>query len=115
MGRHLLPILDREGFHHGFKDRSIFCHPWRDVVDLTYGDDNYLDDEEDEVTWATYTINTRFDCKDLEWVPTDHDGDHIGYLGMPMSMDSERTFLEMYVKFLRRKVALEVHQSKMFL
>ena len=60
-------------------------------------DDNYLDGEdlEDEVTWATDAINKCFDCKDLEWVPTD--GDPIDYLGMLISMDSERTFLEMYV------------------
>ena len=58
-------------------------------------DDNYLDGEEDEITWTSDTINKRFDCKDLEWVPTD--GEPIDYLGMLMSVDSERTFLEMYV------------------
>ena len=42
----------------------------------------------------TLSDNKRFDCKDLDWVPTD--GVHIDYLGMLMSMDSERTFLEMY-------------------
>ena len=60
-------------------------------------DDNYLDGEEAEVTWATYTdtINERVDCKDLDWVTMD--AVTIDYLGMLMSMDSERTFLEMCV------------------
>ena len=53
--------------------------------------DNYVDGEEAEIAWATDTINERFDCKDLDWVPMD--GVPIDYLGMLMSMDS---FLEMY-------------------
>ena len=47
------PYLESKGFRRGFNARSIFYHPVRDVVDLTYVDDNYLDGEEDEVTWAT--------------------------------------------------------------
>ena len=56
-----------------------------------------MDGEEDEINWATDTINERFDCKDLEWIPTN--GEPIDYLGirMLMSIDSERTFLEIYV------------------
>ena len=58
-------------------------------------DDDHLDAEEAELAWASDTINERFNCKDLDWVPMD--GIPIDYLGMLMSMDSERTFLEMYV------------------
>lgn len=58
-------------------------------------DDNYLDGEEDDIKWTVNNVGERFDCKDLEWVPTD--GTPIDYLGMLMSMDSERTYLEMYV------------------
>ena len=86
--------LESEGFRRGFNDRSIFWHPEHDVGDLTYVNNNYLDGEEDEVTWATDTINKHFNCKDLEWVPMD--GVPIDYLGMLKSMDSERKFLEMY-------------------
>ena len=51
--------LESEGFRRGFNDRSIFWHPEHDVGDLTYVNNNYLDGEEDEVTWATDTINKR--------------------------------------------------------
>ena len=47
------PYLESGVFHRGFNDRSISWHPERDIVDLTYVDDNYLDGEEAEVTWAT--------------------------------------------------------------
>ena len=57
------PHLESEGFCRGFNDRSIFYHPERDVCDLTYVDDSYLDGEEDEITWATGTIHDRFHCK----------------------------------------------------
>ena len=53
--------------------------------------DNYLDAEESDITWMTDCINGRFGCTDLEWVPTDSES--IDYLGMPMSMDSEHTYL----------------------
>ena len=99
------PYLESESFVRGYNDRSIFWHPERDVVDLTYVDDNCLDGEEAEVAWATDTINERFDCKDLDWVPMD--GVPIDYLGMLMSMDSERTFLEMYV-YIQVNNALEI-------
>ena len=50
------PYLESEGFRRDCNDRSSFWHPERDIVDLTYVDDDYLDGEEDEVTWATDTI-----------------------------------------------------------
>ena len=91
------PYLESKCFVCGFNYRSIFWHPEHDIVDLTYVDDNYLDGEEAdrEIAWATDTINERFDCKDLDWAPMD--GVPIDYSSMLMSMDSERTFLEMYV------------------
>ena len=51
-----------------------------------------------------YRINDRscdrFDCRDLEWVP--NDAIHIDCLGMLVSMDSERSFLEyMHVNLSR--------------
>ena len=54
------------------------------IFDLTYVDDNYIDGEEAEVTWATDTINERFDCKDLDWVTRDAYGVPIDYLGTCM-------------------------------
>ena len=53
-------------------------------------------DASNDISWAQHRTMSRFDCKDLEWVPTD--GEPIDYLaiGMRMSHDSERLFLEMY-------------------
>ena len=58
-------------------DQLSIIHGAMLLISHNYVDGNYLDGEEDEVTWAIDTINKCFDCKDLkwvlEWVPTDGD------------------------------------------
>ncbi len=64
------------------------------MLNLTYVDDNYLDGEESDIHWATKIITDRFDCKDLTFIPTN--GVPQDHLGMLLSMDSDRTYLEMH-------------------
>lgn len=87
------PYLESEGFERGLNDPSIFYHPVQDVLNLTYVDDNFLDGEEQNILWATNTITDRFDCKELVFVSTD--GTPADHLGMMLSIDAERTYLEM--------------------
>jgi hypothetical protein len=87
------PYLESQGFVRGDNERSAYYHPDRDVLDLTWVDDNYIDGEEDDVLFAAGIITDRFECKELEWVTLD--GTPVDYLGMLMSMTPHRTFLSM--------------------
>ena len=90
------PYLETLGFIRGDNDRCIFYHPERDVLNLTFVDDNFIDADEDDINWTAKAITDRFKCKDLEWVELD--GTPVDYLGMHISvdaMDSMRTYLSM--------------------
>jgi hypothetical protein len=87
------PFLESEGFERGVNERSVFNHFENDVLDLTWVDDNYLDAEEDGIKWAEKVITSRFECKEIEWVPTD--GTPVDYLGMHLSIDALRTYMDM--------------------
>ena len=89
------PYLESEGFIRGHNERAAFYHPDRDVLDLTWVDDNYLDGEEDDILFAVSVITDRFECKELEWIPLS--GEPVDYLGMEMSMTPQRTLLCMEV------------------
>jgi len=89
------PYLESEGFERSPNEPSIFYDPDDDILDLTYVDDNYLDAEPEGIKRIHRVISSRFDCKELEVLPTN--GDPVDYLGMLMSMchEEDRTYLDM--------------------
>ena len=87
------PSLEAEDYVRADNDRAIFYHPERDMVNLCYVDDNFIDGEEDDIHWAHERIKERFDCNELEMIPVD--GTPIDYLGMAVSMDGHRTYVSM--------------------
>lgn len=70
-----------------------FHHQTRDILILTFVDDNLIDAQEDDIEWASERINERFECKDLDIVPWT--GVPVDFLGMLLSMTPERTSLSM--------------------
>lgn len=97
----MAPYMESVGFSRGDNEKSAFLHEDRDLLDLTFVDDNYLDGAEDDILWGHGAITDRFECKELEWItsePTD-------YLGMLMSITTDRTILSMETYI---EVALDV-------
>ena len=88
------PHMESCDFIRGDNEKSLFYYEGRDIVDVTFVDDNMFDAEEEDIIWASEcTLGNRFECKELEWVPLD--GTPIDYLGMHLSMDSESTSISM--------------------
>ena len=93
----MAPWLIEQGFIRGENEQCVFYHPERDLLLLLYVDDCLLDGMESDIEWLNKQMDERFDCKDLEWLA---EQTPLDYLGMTISMDSERIYLSMeaYVK-----------------
>ena len=76
------PSIQAIDFVRGENDKSIFYHEDRDLLDLVFVDDNFLDGEEDDINWASDQIGDRFECKELEWLQPN--GPPLDYLGMEL-------------------------------
>ena len=95
-----------QGFIRGENERCIFWHPERDLTICLYVDDCLIDGDEDDIKWFLERINTRFKCKEAEWLtPTTP----LDYLGMEVSMDSERVYIcmEQYILNMVKMLRLE--------
>ena len=88
----LAPWIMEQGFERGENDPSVFYHPGRDLLVLTFVDDCYADGEPDDVDWFFKLLEERFHCKEEEYVLSDAPQD---YLGMVIMEDYEGTYLSM--------------------
>ena len=88
----LAPWIMEQGFERGENHPSVFYHPGRDLLVLTFVDDCYADGEPDDVDWFFKLLEERFHCKEEEYVLSDAPQD---YLGMVIMEDKEGTYLSM--------------------
>ena len=89
----LAPYLESEGFVRGQNDHCAFYHELHDIVNILWVDDDLIDADDDGIRWTSDKLDSRFKCKDLEWV--EPMGDKVDYLGMELSQDDYYTYLSM--------------------
>ena len=88
----LAPWLEEQGFVRGANEKSVFYHPTRDILILTYVDDVMAQGDSEDIDWIFNLMDTRFECKDYEEVKS---GETIDYLGMQVAIDGDRIYLSM--------------------
>lgn len=86
-------FLMEEGFKRGCNEPSAFYNNDHDTFLLTVVDDGLCDAEEADCMWLTNLLETRFQCRDTEWVVPDEPA--LDYLGMLLRQDSSRMYLSM--------------------
>ena len=102
----IAPWLVEQGFVRGENEPCVFYHPDRDLLVLLYVDDCMADGNESDINWFFTELDSRFKCKEADWLSVDTPLD---YLGMEITMDAERIYLSMrqYIKTLLRALEFD--------
>ena len=94
----IAPWYESIDFKRGKNEPCAFLHALHDALVLLWTDDNFIDAEEDSILWTNNQLDTRFDCRGLEWLI--HKGPDLDYIGMQMFQTEKFTALclEIYIK-----------------
>ena len=87
------PYMESRGFSRGDNEKSVFYNEERDLLDITFVDDNYFDGDEADIVWGSEILSERFECKELEWL--EPNGNYLDYLGMQLAQDAARVWISM--------------------
>ena len=88
----LAPWIISQGFVRGENEKCVYHHPDRNLLVITYVDDLAIKGRETDAQWFMNALKQRFKCKDAEKLTADSPLD---YLGMVISIDTQRTYLSM--------------------
>jgi hypothetical protein len=98
----IAPWLVEQGFERGKNDPCVFYHVERDLLVLLYVDDCLMDGAEEDVQWMDALLDTRFKCKESDWLTEDNPLD---YIGMDLLLKGDRLHLSME-KYALQTIAL---------
>jgi len=85
-------LVDECHFIRGSNEPCAFLHPTRELLTLLYVDDCLEDGEEDDIIWATESLEDAFKCRDTEWLEPFI---KLDYLGMEISHDHTFLYISM--------------------
>ena len=97
----LAAALESAGFQRGQNDPSLYYNPETDVAVIVYVDDILADGDKAAVTEFMSWLETRFECREPEWLTIESP---IQYIGIDIWLDSTHVHMSMsyYVEKLSK-------------
>ena len=74
----IAPWYEETGYIRGGNEPCAFHHKGSDSLVLLYTDDNFIDADEENISWTSDQLDKRFMCKGAEWLSTNEELDCLG-------------------------------------
>ena len=76
----LTPWLEDQGFFRGVSERSVYCHPDRDLLILLYLDYVMAKGESEQIEWFLKLPEEHCECKKADYIGENTPQDYLGMI-----------------------------------